>query len=119
MIFNDLTRIYHIYHIAAKTIVLDFKNLNSKIKVEAFAHYEYFLEFNKDFQSFAKSIPCLMNFEFKVPDFYKEKVEVTKKMKKQLKQNKANLKTNVENFDNWDEEIKGDNLSEEYDLDNE
>lgn len=119
MLFVDLTRIYHIYHVAAKTIVLDFKNLNSKVKAEAFVHYDYFLVFNKDFQALVKSIPCLMNFEYEAPDFYKDKIEVRTNMQKQLKHSKSKHTVNVGDFDDWEEENKGNNLSEEYDFDNE
>ena len=115
LLFDDMIRLYNVYHIAIQKLLSKFKNLNSNKKAEAFKHYEKFLEFNRGFKSQVKSVPLMLNIKAESPKLYQENAETTMKLKKIMKSNKA--MHNMDNFEDWEEEAKEQNLSEEYDFD--
>lgn len=117
MLFNDLTMIYNIQHLAIKTIEVKFSDFNSKKRADAFKCYEKFLEFNKEFKVVSKTFPMLINKEYPAQKLYKENPDTTLRLKKLMKGNKTKAANNDENCEFWDEENKDQNLSEEYNFD--
>lgn len=100
------------YFAAIEIVKNKYKKFGSKKRAQAFEHYEYFLNFTKEFSKLIQTMPCMLNIKFKEPSIYQPNPQTLEKLRKRLEKKVSAKSTKTVPQGTWMEEQKSDGSSE-------